>query len=118
MKKWIKIFLYSAVMLSIGFGVGFVYVSIQEGIRGKYIEEQEQELLARIDEYRLSCRELTNKSVPVLKKIGRDYLAVFPRPEKGDYIVVGINMEDRPMVSWSGSDLQYRIKQTCHPEHK
>lgn len=100
-------------MLSVGFGAGFMYEILQENSTCEGIKNDENKLLYRINEYQASCRELKNTGMPEVKKVGKDYILVIPNRKKNDYIVVGINNEKRPAVSWSGGDLKYRIEHAC-----
>ena len=117
MKKGIILFVLGIVILASGFGAGWFYEIVQEKNWCKKIEQGEQELSERINEYSLTCDELTNKGAPILHKIGQDYIVVIPR--KTDYIVVGINVEEQkqPRTTWYGADIKNEIDQVCHKNH-
>jgi hypothetical protein len=115
MKKVILVSLYRIILLSVGFGAGFMYEILQENSLCGEIKNDENELLGRIDEYQASCRELTNKELPILHKKGKDYFIVIPG-DKDEVNIVGISVENRndPIVSVSGSGgLKQKIDQAC-----
>jgi len=114
MKKVILISLYTVILLSIGFGAGFMYKVLKEKNYCDQIKSDEQELLNRINEYQPSCHELTKKGMPVVRKMGKDYILVIPNKKKNDYTVIGINNMQKPIVTWYGANLKSAIKQMYH----
>lgn len=117
MKKGIILFMLATVLLVLGFWVERFYEIAQDKNWGKKIEQGEQELSERINDYPLTCSELTNKDLPILHKIGKDYIVVIPRND--DYIVFGINAEGekQPVTTWYGADIKNEIDQVCHKDH-
>ena len=114
MKKVFLTIISSAILLSIGFGVGYFYEILEEQSGCQEIKSSEQTLLNRINRYQVSCRELKNKGVLRVKKIGDDYILVIPNRRKDNYIVVGINDKNSPIVTWYGAGLKSAIKEICH----
>ena len=104
-------------MLAVGFWIGRFYEIVQDKNRYKKTEQEEQQLSERINEYSLSCGELINKGLPVLHKVGKDYIAIIPRND--DYLVLGINVEGekQPVTTWYGADIKNEIDQICHKNH-